>query len=105
MSRYPFLRASIVAVNSEARPGVSGNPAVKSTRLLRPVTEARFFARILIESSTLYAPKLFSAEFREGPLNPGAVLIADGGKGWGGMEEFLLPPTTCSNLSASVVKF
>src|ERR1700740_706862 len=102
---WALLKASIVAVNSESRSGVSGNPAVKSTRLLRPATEARFLARIRIESRTLYAPKLFSAELSEGPLNPGAVSIAVGDAGLVAMEELLMPATTCFSLAASVVKF
>jgi hypothetical protein len=103
MATFALLHASIVAVNSESRSGVRGKPAVKRTRLLRPATEARFFARLRIDSRTLYAAKLFSAPAPN--VGPGVALIAVGDCGLLATEGIFTPETACFRRSASAVKF
>ena len=51
-----LLQASMVAVSSDIRSVVNGNPAEKRISILRPGTARRFFARLRIDNSIVRAP-------------------------------------------------
>src|SRR6266851_3223077 len=61
METFALLQASIVAVSSESRSLVSGNPAEKRINIFRPGTARRFFARLRTASSMVRAPKSASS--------------------------------------------
>src|ERR1019366_1522683 len=101
---FALLQALITAVSSDWFSGVQGNPAVSSTRLLRPGTAARFLTTLRRASSILRAPYSASDEVKTGgPPNAatstGTVVSAFGTFG------ILTPVATCLRRAASVVKF
>jgi hypothetical protein len=88
----------MTALNSDCRSGVNGKPAVSNTRLLRPGTVARLFAKSRTAHNMLRAPKSASALISGGAPSEATSPFGD-------TVANFVPATTFFNRSASAVKF
>src|SRR5580704_13003997 len=96
MATFDLLQVSMTAVNSDWYSGFSGNPEVSITKVFRPGTVERPFARLRSASSTVWTPKSASALFSEGPMGgaPRDATIT-GGCAFGETDDPFKPATTC----------
>src|ERR1700731_3947947 len=106
MATFDLLQVSMTAASSDWYSTVSGKPEVNMTRVLRPGTVDRLFARLRRASSTLRTPKSASAFPRDGAAG-GAPKDATvtGGSAFGETADPLRPITTCFSRWALAVKF
>ena len=100
---FALFSASIVAVSSDWRSAVSGNPPENSTKVLRPGTVRSILASPRMASRELRAPKSEPARLpgippREASCTPSAGSFAC-------TAENFTPATARFNLSPSEVKF
>src|ERR1700678_1460069 len=106
MATLALLQVSMTAVTSDECSVVSGKPDVNMTRVLRPGTVERPFARLRSASSTVCMPKLASALPRDGPRGGGARdATSTGDCAFGETDDPCRPATTCFKRCASAVKF
>src|SRR5271169_6086042 len=106
MATFDLLQVSMTAVSSDWYSEFRGKPEVNITRVLRPGTLDRLFARLRKASSTLRTPKSASALLRDGPIDGGANdATITGSCAFGDTADPLMPITTCFNRLASAVKF
>src|SRR5229473_2122152 len=106
MATFALLQVSMTAVSSDWYSGFSGKPDVNITRVLRPGTLDRLFARLRRASRTLRTPKSASALYKDGPIEgePSDATMTEE-SGLGETTDPFRPVTTCFNRTASEVKF
>src|SRR3984885_14399461 len=106
MATFDRLHVSMTAVSSDWYSGFSGKPEVSITRVFRPGTVERPFARLRSASSTVWTPKSASELFKDGPRD-GAPKDAKitGACAFGETDDPFKPATTCFKRCASAVKF
>jgi hypothetical protein len=97
---FDLFRASIVAVSSDRRSGVSAKPAENMIRVLRPGVVTSDFATSRMESSTLRAAKSDSVR-----RSDGAPIVATGPPPPPLIPENFTELTARFSISPSAVKF
>src|SRR5258708_17869391 len=106
MATFALLQVSMTAVSSDWYSGFSGKPEVNITRVLRPGTLDRLFARLRRASSTLRTPKSASALYKDGPIEgaPSDATMTEE-SGFGETTDPFRPLTTCFYRTESAVRF